>query len=51
MTEKTESVFIDRDSTVDGMSSKELAAVISAAIAASNGDAKVNFRIKSIKRL
>lgn len=43
--------YITKDSVVDGMSAAELAAIISAAIAAANGDGKVNFRIKSIKQL
>ncbi len=43
--------YITKDSVVDGMTSAELAAIISAAIAAANGDGKVNFRIKSIKQL
>lgn len=43
--------FITKDSVVDGMDAKELAAIISAAIAAANGDGKVNFRIRSIKQL
>ena len=43
--------FIGKDSVVDNMNARELAAVISAAIAAANGDGKVNFRIKSIKQL
>lgn len=43
--------YITKDSVVDGMNAQELAAIISAAIAAANGDGKVNFRIKSIKQL
>ena len=43
--------FITKDSVVDGMNAKELAAIISAAIADANGDGKVNFRIRSIKQL
>lgn len=43
--------FVTKDSVIDGMSAAELAAIISAAIAAANGDGKVNFRIKSIKML
>lgn len=43
--------YITKDSVVDGMTAAELAAIISAAIAAANGDGKVNFRIKSIKQL
>ncbi len=42
---------LTKDSVVDGMNAKELAAIISAAIAAANGDGKVNFRIRSIKQL
>ncbi len=44
-------VYITKDSVVGDMNAKELAAVISAAIAAHKGDAKINFRIKSIKKL
>ncbi len=43
--------LLTKDSVVDGMTAAELAAIISAAIAAANGDGKVNFRIKSIKQL
>lgn len=47
----SDGAYITKDSVVDGMSAAELAAIISAAIAAANGDGKVNFRIKSIKKL
>lgn len=43
--------YIAKNSVVDGMTAAELAAVISVAIAAANGDGKVNFRIRSIKKL
>lgn len=43
--------YLTKSSVVDGMDAKELTAIISAAIAAANGDGKVNFRIKSIKQL
>ncbi len=51
MEKKESGIYITKDSVVGDMSAKELAAVISAAIAAHKGDAKINFRIKSIKKL
>lgn len=46
-----DNAYITKDSVVGDMNAKEFAAVISAAIAAHKGDAKINFRIKSIKKI
>lgn len=44
--------IITKSSKLDGgLSAAEVAALISAAIAASEGDAKINFRIRSIKKI
>lgn len=50
-TKSNEAGYLKKDSVIDGMKADELAAIISAAIAAANGDGKVNFRIKSIKQI
>ena len=51
MENKQKTEYITKDTVVGDMNAKEIAAVVSAAIAAHEGDAKINFRIKSIKKL